>query len=109
MQAGREFHSITAGCILWGLYHTGDSRFRPRGVSTRGELQEASNEWFTAHPTETKVRRELADVRGRRTVLFGEVYDFNDPYWWVRYPDGDWEELNRHEIKQRKELATASA
>ena len=45
---------------------------------------------------ETKVRKELADVRGRRKVFLGEVYDFSDRYWRVRYPDGDWEELNRH-------------
>ena len=41
--------------------------------------------------------------------FWGEVYDFGDPYWRVRFPDGDWKELNRHEVKQGKELATASA
>ena len=78
-------------------------------MPTRGELQEASKEWFKAHPTETKVRGELADVCGRRKVFLGEVYDFIHPCWRVRYPDGDWEELNRHEVKQGKELVTASA
>ena len=58
---------------------------------------------------ETKVRKELADVRGRRKVFLGEVYDFSDPCWRVRYLEGDWEELNRHEVKQGKELATALA
>ena len=37
-----------------------------------------------------------------------EIYGFNDPYWQMRYPDGDWEELNRREIKRGKELTTAS-
>ena len=51
----------------------------------------------------------MADIRGQIKVFLGEVYDFSDPYWRVRYPDGDWEELNRQEINQRKELATISA
>ena len=63
-----------------GLYHGEDSRFRLPGVPTRGELQEASKGWFEAHPKETKVRREFADVRGRRKVFLREVYDFSDPY-----------------------------
>ena len=62
-----------------------------------------------AHPKETKVRRELAEVRGRRNVFLGEVYYFSDPYWGVRNPEGDCVEVNRNEIKQGKELATASA
>ena len=58
---------------------------------------------------ETKAGKELADVRGRRKVFLGEVYDFSDPCWRVRYLEGDWEERNRHEVKQGKELAAASA
>ena len=37
---------------------------------------------------DTKVRKELADVRGRRNVFLGKVYDFNDPYWRVRHLEG---------------------
>ena len=33
-----------------------------------------------AHPKDTKVRRELADIRGRRKVFLGEVHDFSDLY-----------------------------
>ena len=36
------------------------------------------------------------------------VDHFSDPYRRVRYPDGDWEELNRQGIKPGKELAAAS-
>ena len=50
MNAGREFHSITAGSILWGLYLGGNSRFRLPGVPKKGELQEASKEAFKAYP-----------------------------------------------------------
>ena len=63
---------------------------------------------FKIPPKETELRRELADIHGRRKVFLGEVYDSSDPYWRVRYPDGDWEELNLHEIKRGKELVTAS-
>ena len=38
-----------------------------------------------------------------------EGYDFSNTFWRVRCPDGDWKELNRQEVKQGKELATASA
>ena len=58
---------------------------------------------------ETKVRKEWADVRGQREVFLGEVYDLSDPYRRARYLEGEWEELNRHGVKQEKELATASA
>ena len=34
---------------------------------------------FKTHPKETKVRKELADIRGRRKVFLGEVYDISDP------------------------------
>ena len=58
---------------------------------------------------ETKDMKEWADVRDRRKVFLGEIYDFSDPCWRARYLEGDWEELNRHEVRQGKELATASA
>ena len=51
----------------------------------------------------------MADIRGQIKVFLGEVYDFSDPYWRVRYTGRDCEELNRHELKLGKELATASA
>ena len=42
-------------------------------------------------------------------MFLGEVYDFSDPYWRVNYLEGDWEELNRQEVKQGNEVATVSA
>ena len=53
---------------------------------------------------DTNVRKELADVRGRRNVYLGEVYDFSNPYWRVRYLEADEEELNRHEVKPNRLL-----
>eukprot|EP00903_Cladosiphon_okamuranus_P021371 g19641.t1 len=34
------------------------------------------------------------------TRLKGQVYDFKAPYWRVRYPDGNWEELTRTELQK---------
>ena len=36
-----------------------------------------------------------------------EGYHCDDPYWRVRYQDGDWEELNHQDVKRGKDLATA--
>ena len=87
-----------------------DHRARLPGVPTRGERDAAfREEALRAFLIGTKVRREFADNRGRRRVFVGEVYDFCNPCWQVRYPDVNWEELDRHEVKQGKGLATASA
>ena len=54
----------------------------------------ASNEEaLEAYPIETPIWRELAYIRDRRKVFVDEVYDYRDPYWRVRYPGGDWEQL----------------
>ena len=40
----------------------------------------------------------------------GVIYDFNEPCWRVRYPDGDWEEPNGQQVKNgRQHLADASS
>ena len=65
----------------------------------KGESRNLSKRRSRHTRRETKVRKEWADVRGRRKVFLGEVYDSSDPYWRVRCPGGDWEELSRQEIK----------
>ena len=39
--------------------------------------------------------REFADAEGNTKVFRGKAYGFRDPYWRLRYSEGDWEELNR--------------
>lgn len=34
------------------------------------------------------------------TQLKGQVYNFKAPYWRVRYPDGNWEDLTRIEVQK---------
>ena len=31
-------------------------------------------------------------------MVVARVYGCQAPYWWVRHPDGDWEELSRREL-----------
>ena len=66
----------------------------------QGNIGKKFQSGVKAHPKETNVRREFADIRGWRKVSLGQLYDFSDPCWRVRYPDGDWEELNRQDIKR---------
>lgn len=92
------------------LHHEAHRRTRPPGVPARGEREAASREEaIMAYPIGTKVRKEFADIRGQKKVLLGKVYDFSDPYWRVRHPDGYWVELNRQEITRGEKLAPVSA
>jgi len=34
------------------------------------------------------------------TEMLGQVYDYHTPYWRIRYPDKNWEELSRREMEQ---------
>ena len=44
----------------------------------------------------------------RRRIWLWEVYDFSNTYSRLRHPNGDWEELNRQELKREKELANST-
>ena len=47
---------------------------------------------------------------GQMKAFAGVIYDFKEPYWRVRCPDGDWEELNGQQMKNgRQYLADASS
>jgi len=35
------------------------------------------------------------DTEGRSKTFRAKVYDYRDPYWWVEYPEGDWEKLTK--------------
>ena len=56
-------------------------------------------EALTEYPCGTTVGRELMDQEGNIVLSRGRVCDFYDPYWRVEFSDGDWEELNRRELK----------
>ena len=49
-------------------------------------------------PTGTQVRRSFAGSDGVRQVVVGRVYDFQRPYWQVRYLNRDWEERSHNNV-----------
>ena len=53
----------------------------------------------------TEIGRELVGKDGQTVVRKGKICDFSDPYWRVEYPDGDWEELSRKEVRKAVLLA----
>ena len=64
------------------MRHGADRRTRPPGVLTTGKKEAASSEEaLRVYPIGIKVRREFADIHGRRKVFLGEVYDFSDLSW----------------------------
>ena len=79
---------------LWEAYKGDGCRPRPpeplpkeegdQGVRARA-LQD--------FPTGTQVRRSFAGSDGVSRASVVRIYDFREPYWRVRYPDGDWESL----------------
>ena len=48
------------------------------------------------------MRRAFADAAGNVVESDGVTLDFQDLYWRIRHPDGDWEELNEREVVQAK-------
>ena len=57
------------------------------------------------YPIGTHVRRGFADASGKIAESAGIIFDFREPYWRVRHPDGDWEELNEREVIRGKAQA----
>ena len=75
---------------LWESYHGAGDRPRQPGVSTKGQTETAARqEALKTNPIGNKVRKEFADFLVRRKTFIGAMYGFSDPYWRVRYLDGD--------------------
>ena len=96
---------------LWEAYHATSFRPRPPEAPDKSERDALARESaLKRHPIGAKVRRGFADGVGRVKEDTGVIYDFSAPHWKVRYPDGDWEELNEREVtKGRNNAAHHSA
>lgn len=91
---------------FWEVYHDDGRRPRPPEGPSKGERDALSRERaLQRHPVGTEVRRAFADGLGRVREDTGLVYDFSAPYWRIRYPDGDWEELNDGEVVEARQKA----
>ncbi len=78
-----------------------DTAKRPDGEPTPSDREKLSEEQaLSEFPRGTRVGREFADAEGNMQVFYGKVWGFRDPYWRVEHSDGDWEELNRQEMRQ---------
>ena len=92
---------------MWERYQGPDQAPRPAGAPSRSEKEVAKREGaLREFPVGTEVGRELVSETGQRVVRKGKIWDYSDPYWRVEYPDGDWEELSRREV--RSALVVAS-
>ena len=84
---------------LWDTYEGQDCRLRPESAPSKGERDtELRARALGDFPAGTQVGRPFEGADGVSRIAVGQVYDFQAPYWRVRYPDGDWEKLSRREI-----------
>ena len=111
-EASNSFTSLQLDVFhaLWEAYHGSHCQPRPPTAPSKSERDALSRELaLMRHPVGTKVRRGFADGTGYIKEDTGVVYDFCVPYWRVRYPDGDWEELNDREVKKGRQKAALHA
>ena len=88
---------------MWITFQSVDCRPRLDGVPSLGEPDGSSREeTLKVHPVGSQVRGEFADGMGHAKAFTGVINDFNKLYWRVRYPDGDWEELNGQNVKKKE-------
>ena len=89
---------------MWKVYKGADCRPRPNDVRRReNETLGRGRKALTRYPVGSQVKREFRDDVGQLRVFTGVVYDFSDPFWQVRYTDGDWEERNSQEMRRGRQ------
>ena len=89
---------------LWETYKEGDCRSWPPEPRSKGDRDQGlRTKVLQAFPTSTKARRSFARSDGVHRVAVGRGYDFQTPYWRVRYPDGDRMELSHIEVARGTE------
>ena len=96
---------------MWETYKTVECRPRPDGVPSKGERYATSREEaLKLHLVGTQVRWEFVDGMGQAKAFTGVIYEFNEPYGRLRYPDGGCEEQKYQHVKKvRQHLADASS
>ena len=89
---------------MWELHH-GDARgTRPPTTAMRVERDTLDRGHALSEvPVGTVVRREFVDQEGKTYRQQGVMYDCKTPYYRIRHPNGDWEELTRTEVNRGME------
>ena len=95
---------------LWEAYKRKDCHPRPSEPLAKEERDQGVRmRALQDFPTGTQIRRSFAGSDEVSRASVGRIYDFREPYWRVRYPDGDWEELSRSEVTRRVEEHQSAA
>ncbi|CAM9308427.1 unnamed protein product, partial [Sphacelaria rigidula] len=86
---------------LWELYNP-HTKPRPSvNPSRAGRDSFARDEALRLIPRGTRIRKQFVDSQGERQEFNGEVFDFRQPYYRIKYEDGDWEEMTPSEVSSR--------
>ena len=83
---------------LWNL-HPPDVEQTQATARPQKRTPLSRREALTLFPIGTTATRSHA-VGDRQVDRIGQVYDFCSPYWRVRFPDNDWEELTVSEMRK---------
>ena len=95
---------------LWETHHGAECQARPTSTLTRKERDGIDRQHaLKQHPVETVIWREFADAEGNKKRHFPVVFGYKSPYWWVRYADRDWEELNEREILKARRTGNSQS
>ena len=75
---------------LWNLYRTVPSK---KNIPTNSRRGLSRTEALKLYPIGTRFHKMFGTEK-----VTGQVFDYHAPYWRVRYPNQDWEELSRLEL-----------
>lgn len=96
----KEFHAASVGWLCGAL------ALVPSRCTCTQTVHAAEPVSFRS-PTSVPNRFRRMEAFRNDTRLKGQVYDFKEPYWRVRYSDGNWEDLTRTELQKIKRPAVA--
>ncbi|CAN0048228.1 unnamed protein product [Pylaiella littoralis] len=81
---------------LWHLYHPNITPSEEANHDPRAAIALSRKAALQLYPIGTHVQKDF----GSGLTLNGQVFDFKDRYWRVRYTDNNWEEVTRTELKR---------
>ena len=87
--------------VFYALWILPSARPRPAETLARAKINlVARDEALRLIPRKTKVRERFEDNQGNVLEFEGEVFDFRQPFYRIKYADGDWEEMTQLEMRK---------
>ena len=87
--------------MFYALWILPSARPRPAETLSRAKIDSVPrDEALRLIPRKTKVRKRFEDNQGNVLEFEGEVFDFRQPFYRIKYADGDWEEMNPSEMRE---------